>query len=150
MRRSRLLLRLVASSAALAAAAWLGIWSIPMSGVAYAADGAKKQGEVMRVSGDVQPPRRLSGDNPVYPKLPRDEKIEGKAILDCVIDTRGKITSIAVAQSAGHADLDQAARDAVATWTFAPATLGGKPVSVYYTITLNFQLDSEKNPKKVG
>lgn len=36
--------------------------------------------------------------------------------------------------------LDRAALDAVAKWRFKPATLQGKPVKVYYTLTVNFQV----------
>lgn len=35
--------------------------------------------------------------------------------------------------------LDNAALDAVRKWKFKPATLGGRPVAVYYTVTVNFQ-----------
>jgi len=36
--------------------------------------------------------------------------------------------------------LDQAAVDAVKNWRFRPATLNGRPVSVYYSLTVNFRL----------
>ena len=38
-----------------------------------------------------------------------------------------------------------AALDAIRQWTFEPATLGGKPVDVYYNLTMKFQLDSEES-----
>jgi TonB family protein len=46
-----------------------------------------------------------------------------------------------IAESSGNADLDQSALNTVAQWTFQPATLNGKPVEVYYTITIRFALD---------
>ena len=36
--------------------------------------------------------------------------------------------------------LDRAALDAVAKWKFKPATLAGKPVKVFYALTVNFSL----------
>jgi protein TonB len=36
--------------------------------------------------------------------------------------------------------LDQAAVEAVRTWRFRPATLNGRPVDVYYNLTVNFRL----------
>ena len=36
--------------------------------------------------------------------------------------------------------LDQAAAEAVKKWRFKPATLNGKPVDVYYNLTVNFTL----------
>jgi TonB family protein len=37
--------------------------------------------------------------------------------------------------------LDTAALEAIKRWTFKPATLAdGRPVAVYYTLTVNFQL----------
>jgi protein TonB len=36
--------------------------------------------------------------------------------------------------------LDQAAAEAIKSWKFKPATLNGKPVAVYYNLTVNFTL----------
>jgi protein TonB len=36
--------------------------------------------------------------------------------------------------------LDTAAAEAVKKWKFKPATLNGKPVDVYYNLTVNFTL----------
>ena len=36
--------------------------------------------------------------------------------------------------------LTEAAIDAVKQWRFKPATLDNRPVSVYFTLTVNFQL----------
>ena len=36
--------------------------------------------------------------------------------------------------------LSEEAVKAVKTWTFKPATLKGKPVDVYYNLTVNFKL----------
>jgi TonB family protein len=36
--------------------------------------------------------------------------------------------------------LDQAAVEAIGKWRFEAATLNGKPVDVYYNLTVNFTL----------
>jgi TonB family protein len=36
--------------------------------------------------------------------------------------------------------LDKAAVEAVTRWKFKPATLEGRPVKVYYVLTVNFQV----------
>jgi outer membrane biosynthesis protein TonB len=36
--------------------------------------------------------------------------------------------------------LSESAVKSVKTWTFSPATLDGKPVKVYYVITINFEV----------
>ena len=36
--------------------------------------------------------------------------------------------------------LEESAVDAIKTWRFKPATLNGKPVMVYYNLTVNFKL----------
>lgn len=36
--------------------------------------------------------------------------------------------------------LAEAAVDAVQQWKYQPATLNGKPVAVYFNLTVNFQL----------
>jgi TonB family protein len=36
--------------------------------------------------------------------------------------------------------LTEAAVEAIQKWKFKPATLGGRPVNVYYTLTVQFQL----------
>lgn len=40
----------------------------------------------------------------------------------------------------GHPLLDQAAMDAIVKWTFKPGRLNGKPVKVYFALTVTFNL----------
>ena len=54
---------------------------------------------------------------------------------------QGNVKDPAVESSSGHDSLDQAALDAVSVWRFKPATLHGKPVAVYYRLTINFKAD---------
>ncbi len=51
--------------------------------------------------------------------------------------------------------LDHAAVDAVKKWRFKPATLNGRPVNVYYVLTVNFtpamtaQLDRRRRTRSM-
>ena len=61
-------------------------------------------------------------------------------MLQMVIDVNGQVRESTVLQSA-RSDLDLAALEAVRKWRFEPATLDGKPVPVYYNLTINFTLE---------
>ena len=60
-------------------------------------------------------------------------------ILDAVIDPGGRVTEVEILRGLGLG-LDEEVVDAVASWRFRPATLGGQPVAVVYTLTVRFEL----------
>lgn len=141
MSRSKIIALATACAGVLALTAFLGVTSFPLLSWAEAG------GKPMRVGGDVQRPQLLNHTSPVYPESAKANKLEGAVVIDCVIDEQGKVTQAAIKKSSRNQDFDQPALDAVKTWTFKPATLKGKPVAVYYTLTMNFSLD-EKDKKK--
>jgi len=141
MSRSRIIALATACAGVLAVTAFLGATSFPLLSSVEA--GSKP----VRVGGDVQRPMVLNHTAPVYPESARANKVEGVAVLECVIDEQGKVTQAKLWQTSRNQDLDQSALDAVKTWTFKPATVKGKPVAVYYYLTMNFQLD-DKDKKK--
>ena len=100
-----------------------------------------------RVGGDIKRPVKLSGDPPTYPPSLKESKAQGVTILDSTIETTGQVGEVTVLKSSGYPELDQAAVDAVRTWTFQPATQNGQPVRVLYTLTINFQVDSQDEEK---
>ncbi len=61
-------------------------------------------------------------------------------MLQAVVTKQGTVESVKILKDLPMG-LDQEAVDAVKRWRFAPATLRGKPVDVYYTLTVNFQLN---------
>jgi TonB family protein len=141
MSRSKIVALATACAGVLALTAFLGATSFPLSSSAEA--GSKP----VRVGGDVQRPEILTRTAPVYPESAKANKVEGVVVLECVIDEQGKVTQAELKQTSRNQDLDQSALDAVKTWTFKPATVKGKPVAVYYFLTMNFQLD-DKDKKK--
>src|SRR5262249_35563583 len=63
---------------------------------------------------------------PRYPPDARRHGIERTVILEIEIHETGKVSSLTVGQSSGHAILDDAALDAVRKWTFEPSIAGAK------------------------
>lgn len=97
---------------------------------------------IYAVEGDVVAPRALNRVPPDYPAAAKEARITGTVVVEAVIGSDGAIRDAQVTDSLEES-LDQAALDAVRQWTFDPATLNGKPVAVYYNLTLNFRLDGE-------
>jgi protein TonB len=85
-------------------------------------------------------PRKLVDVRPVYPEIARAARIEGTVILEAVLDRKGRVSQVRVAQSSPL--LDQAAIDAVRRWQYSPSVLHGQPVEVLMTITITFKLQS--------
>ncbi len=138
MSRSRIATLISASAGLLAVTAVLGILvfpASPMSGTAWAG------GKPYNIEGNVQAPKALHTQPPVYPEKAKADKVAGIAVVQTVIDETGRVTQPTIKGSSGDKSLDQAAIDAVSAWTFQPATLDGKPVAVYYTLTIRFALE---------
>jgi len=95
----------------------------------------------VEVGGDVAPPRRLHAPPPLYTELARRARIEGQVVLRAVIDESGAVTDLRVLAGL-PLGLTESALTAVREWRFSPATRKGRPVAVYYELTVNFRLQS--------
>ncbi len=91
---------------------------------------------------DIDPPRKISGEPPAYPEEAVLYGVEGTVILDAIIDEGGNVTGARVVEGRPMG-LDRAALDAVATWTFEPATLRGTPVRARFRLEVNFRFDND-------
>lgn len=91
------------------------------------------------VTGDVQRPVKISDVQPQYTEIARKARIQGVVILQTIIDKDGNITDVKVLKNLPMG-LGDAAVTAVRQWKYEPATLNGKPVAVYFNLTVNFQL----------
>jgi TonB family protein len=96
------------------------------------------EGPIM-VGGDVKAPEKINAPPPQYTEIARKARIQGVVIVQAIIDKEGQVTNVKVLKGLPMG-LDQAAVDAIKKWQFKPATLNGKPVAVYYNLTVNFQL----------
>jgi protein TonB len=77
---------------------------------------------------------------PSYPGTARRLGIQGTTTLRIFVDVDGRVTDIVVEQSAGHADLDHAAADAVRRWRFEPARRGAEAVGMWVLLPVEFRL----------
>jgi protein TonB len=91
------------------------------------------------IGGDVRAPSLLERSDPEYPEVARKARLEGVVILQAVIGTDGRVEEIGVVKSASPI-LDEAAIRAVRRWRYRAATLNGKAVRVYLTVTADFRL----------
>ena len=82
-----------------------------------------------------------SNPKPHYPETARAEGREGTAFLKVTVLPTGEVGEALIERSSGHADLDQAAVEAVIKWTFLPARRGGNPVISSVRIPVTFALD---------
>jgi TonB family protein len=93
-----------------------------------------------RVAESVTKPRKLYAAPPVYTEEARKQRVQGVVILESIIDKDGCVAAAQILKSL-PAGLGYAALAAAEKWAFAPATLEGRPVKVYYTLTVNFQVE---------
>ncbi|MCP4664381.1 MAG: energy transducer TonB [bacterium] len=95
--------------------------------------------EPRRIRGDVSEPRAIYKLQPAYPATAVKARVQGTVIVESVIDTQGAVVGLTVLKS-DREDLAAAAVKAIRQWRFEPATVNGKPVDVYYNLTVNFRL----------
>lgn len=95
--------------------------------------------EVVRFNGTMTRPVQLSGRQPRYNELARRGGVQGSVILEAVIDKKGRVSNVRILKGLPMG-LDAEAVSAVQEWVFEPAKLDGRAVSVYFTLTVNFQI----------
>lgn len=78
---------------------------------------------------------------PDYPMRARRRGWEGRVVLRVAVDRYGRPADIRVAETSGHAVLDEAAHRTVADWVFSPATRGGRPIAGEALVPVVFRLN---------
>jgi protein TonB len=76
---------------------------------------------------------------PSYPEAARKARMEGVVILEAIITASGSVEEVKVLKSVNPL-LDASAFRAVQQWRYRPATLNGRAVRVYLTVTVTFNL----------
>ncbi|MBU1231405.1 MAG: TonB family protein [Proteobacteria bacterium] len=77
---------------------------------------------------------------PVYPRHAQRRGLQGKTLLNVLVDSTGKVVQVQVASSSGHAILDQSAVQAVWSWLFRPGSKDGLAAQMWVTVPVRFQL----------
>ena len=84
-------------------------------------------------------PEEIDRVVPRYPMGARAAGVEGPVVIRGIVRRDGTIDNVQVIKDLPYG-LGEAARQAVSQWRFRPATIGGEPIDVYYTVTVNFRL----------
>jgi protein TonB len=94
---------------------------------------------VIHITPEVREPVLIRKVQPVYPRLAINAHWEGIVILEAVISKTGTVESARVLSSPQSVFSD-AAVAAVEQWLYKPAMMNGRPISVYFTVTVKFQI----------
>ncbi|HVR44063.1 MAG TPA: TonB family protein [Thermoanaerobaculia bacterium] len=76
---------------------------------------------------------------PSYPAAARANGVEGTVVVRAVVRTNGRVGDVEILRDLPYG-LGEAAARAVKRWRFRPATYQGRPIAVYYNVTVNFRL----------
>ena len=80
-------------------------------------------------------------DNLRYPKIAKENKIQGRTICQFVVERDGSISDIMVIRPAGDLSLDREAVRIIRSMPrWKPGKMRGTPVRVLYTVPINFRL----------
>jgi TonB family protein len=96
--------------------------------------GAKR----IRLGGTAEQANLVTKVMPVYPPLAKQTHMQGKVVLNALIDREGKVKGLELVS--GEPLLADAAVDAVKQWVYRPVLLNGDPVEVITRIDVNFTL----------
>jgi len=78
---------------------------------------------------------------PSYPSTAKRANLEGRVLLDIVVETNGKVGIVRLATSSGHSSLDQSAIKSVKRWRFKAAkTSTGLPIAQKIRVPIDFRL----------
>jgi len=134
MSRPRMATLMTMFTGLLALTAFLGILAFPMTGTAWAAS------VPVQIAGDIRPPQPIGHTAVAYPAKEKFLKVEGQVTSEVIIDEQGKVVSVEIKKSSGNANLDDAAAQSIWQQAFLPATRNGKPVAVFYYLTIVFEV----------
>jgi len=90
-------------------------------------------------AGGATKPITIKRVEPVYPPLLVRAKLNGFAVIECVVQEDGQITSAEIVKT-NHQLFGEAAREAVLQWRFLPGRLNGNPVPTIFQLTVNFEV----------
>jgi TonB family protein len=71
---------------------------------------------------------------------PRFTGLTGTVVVEALIDEDGCVRQTRIVRSVLNS-MDQAAVHAIEQWVFLPATLNGRPVRVFYTLSVNTRIE---------
>lgn len=84
----------------------------------------------------------LNNPPPEYPATARRRGQEGRVVVRAEVLADGRCARVELKQGSGHAQLDQAALEAVRKWRFIPARQGDVAVSAWVDVPIAFKLNN--------
>lgn len=93
----------------------------------------------IRVGGEVRAPALVERVEPVYPPAAAAMGLEGRVILEAIVDEDGRVVDLKVLRSGGV--FDRPALEAVRYWRYSPVLLNGRPVKFILTVVVSFALE---------
>jgi TonB family protein len=102
---------------------------------------AKEEEGTLEEHKEVEAPRIIHQTKPDYPEALRRLGVGGDVVVSVIIETDGRPRQpLIVDAHEGGPALKYLALDTLRQWRFEPAKLDGKPVRVYYVLTVNFRV----------
>jgi TonB family protein len=92
--------------------------------------------------------RYFIAQNVKYPKIAKEQGIQGKVYVMFVVSESGKVENAEVVRGADPYLNQEALRVINSMPEWKPGKQRGVPVKVQYTVPINFQLDKDPKPKK--
>lgn len=92
--------------------------------------------KILRIGGDLKPPRQIFAPQPEYPVIAKQAHIQGTVTIDAVIDEHGNVVQARVVS--GPPLLIPSAMEAVLQWKYQPTYLDGEPISVAMNVQVHF------------
>jgi protein TonB len=93
---------------------------------------------IVRIGGQLVPPRLLKRVAPEYPYLAVQARVAGEVVVEAQVDEGGRVTAVSVVS--GHSLLSDAAVAAVRQWRYQPLLLNGVPTAFVLDVRLSFSL----------
>ena len=93
----------------------------------------------VEITPDMVPPVLVRKVSPGYPAMARTARLSGFVVLQAVIGEDGAVDDVTVLRASSPLFVD-AAMDAVRQWRYRAALQSGRPVRVYFTVRVEFQL----------
>ena len=99
---------------------------------------------VHQVGGEVTAPIVKTRVEPQFPESARKamgHRTNVIVVLRCIITPEGCVRAVQLIAQSPYPELNGAAIEAIAKWTFEPGRLHGEPVDVEFNLTVNFIMD---------
>ncbi len=86
-----------------------------------------------------EPPEQVHTPAPRYTDLARRQRLQGRVVINLLIDAEGKVACPRVIRGL-PSGLTDSALETVLDWRFEPALHDGEPVPVFYSVSISFRL----------